>query len=210
MEEALTEEKYEHYKNARKGDKYEPFDASLGPLPVVLKNGHPGTDLGDYCPFCVNGATYSRLNLLNAHIAKKHDGQQLKKIPILSMESDPFGTFTQWFVSVFDLSTCNEIGNGGGGGGCDKRAQFSLPERRIDFPSINPPTTFLLDGWLVVPGVNELAWYDKEGKRSETSTKLVTHKLTIFASRSVLLFDTPGNNKMLLMKQVCLDGEFST
>ena len=127
-------------------------------------------------------------------------------VAVCRMENDWFGTFTQFFTTVFDLATCNEIGGGGG-----KTANFSLPERRIDLLTMWYwiADVFLLDGWLVVPGANELAWYNKEGKR-ETRTELVTHKLTIFASRSVLLFEIPDSDKMLLMKRVCLDGEFAT
>ena len=112
------------------------------------------------------------------------------------LEGDPFGMFTHWFTSVFDLAICNEIGSGG------KKACFSLPERQIDLPPIwlSIADVFLLEGWLVVRGLTELAWLDKEGNRSETSTELVTHKLRkMYASRSVLLLDV--RHDMLLIKR---------
>ena len=118
-------------------------------------------------------------------------------VAVSCLEGDPFGTLTQWFTSVFDLATCNEIGNGG------ETARFSLPERQIDFPTIWPSIAdvFLLDGWLVVRGLNELVWFDKEGNRSETSTELDTPILQkMYASGSVLLLDVYQN--ALLIKRL--------
>ena len=90
----------------------------------------------------------------------------------------------QWYMTVFDLATCNQIGG-------KKKARFPLPERHIDLAIewLLIEEVFLLDGWLVVPSDNEILWFDKEGKRSETSTELNNRELqTIYASRSVLLF----------------------
>ena len=90
----------------------------------------------------------------------------------------------QWFMSIFDLQASDE-----------KQLQtFSLVERHIDLMLAEPLlvfSVFLLDGWLVVPRKNELVWFDKkEGKRSETSTRLsnISEVLLTFLSVSSLLF----------------------
>ena len=90
-----------------------------------------------------------------------------------------------WFMSIFDLATCNEIDG-------DKTARFSLPEEYINLELewYLLADASLLDGWLVVPTYNdEIFWYDKTGKRSETSTELnMTQLIKMYASRWALLF----------------------
>ena len=107
---------------------------------------------------------------------------------------------SQWLMIVFDLATCNEIG-GGNNSATDSR--FSLTESPIhlNIQELWIEEVFLLDGWLVVPSENEILWFDKEGNRSKTSTKLDTSELlTIYSSRSVLLFAFLDNNKLMMKR----------
>ena len=102
----------------------------------------------------------------------------------------------EWFMSIFDLQAISkQKGN--------KIARFFRAERHIEL-TIEPlllPSLFMLNGWMVVPlkNQNELAWFDKSGERSETSTRLnIISKVTaIYSSDSSLLF-APGNFKLLL------------
>ena len=101
----------------------------------------------------------------------------------------------QWYMSVFDLATCNQIDG-------DERARFFLSEGNIDLEMerLLLEEVCLLDGWLVVPTDNAIFWYDKTGTRSETSTELNNQELqTIYASRSILLF--AFNDRKVLMKR---------
>ena len=57
------------------------------------------------------------------------------------------------------LATSNEICS-------NKTARFSLSERQIDLPTMWfwIEDVFLLAGWLVVPGVNELTWFMRRAR----------------------------------------------
>ena len=118
-------------------------------------------------------------------------------VAMCRLETEPESR--QLFMSLFDLATCNEIG-------CNNSAKdvlFSLNESPIDLNIQKQwlDEVFLFDGWLVVPRNREFFWFDKEGNRSKTSTKLDTSELpTIFSSRSVLLF--AFNKRNLLMKRL--------
>ena len=96
---------------------------------------------------------------------------------------------SEWFMSIFDLATYNE-------------SQFFLAERHfgLAFESVWLPCVFLLDGWLVVAreNENELVWFDKKGKRNETSTEWDSQKI-IFSTGSSLFFMQPDGK--LLMKR---------
>ena len=102
----------------------------------------------------------------------------------------------EWLMSIFDLRAISKKkGN--------KSALFFRAEKHIEL-SIEPlllSSVFLFDGWMVVPlkNRNELVWFDKNGKRSETRTSLnnISKLTVIYSSNSSLLF-APGNYKLLL------------
>ena len=102
-----------------------------------------------------------------------------------------------WFMSVFDLTTatCNESS------GDNTGSDYFLIESHFEL-SIEPlslSSVFLFEGWLVVPLKNELAWFDKKGARSETSTEWYSDYLKqIYSSGSSLLF---GPNEKTLLKR---------
>ena len=103
-----------------------------------------------------------------------------------------------WFMSIFNLATCNESSSGGG----NTAPKYFLPERLIhlSFRSVFMYETFLFDGWMVVPLEDEkkLVWFDKNGARSETITKWDSKCLPeIYSSGSSLLFTQP-DSKILL------------
>ena len=110
----------------------------------------------------------------------------------------------QWFMSIFDLATCNESG---GGYGQNRDVRFFPTERHIEL-TIEPlllSSVFLLNDWLVVPlkNANELVWFDERGKRSETSTKLNninSNVRAIYLSGLSLLFAVEKDK--LLLKQL--------
>ena len=119
-------------------------------------------------------------------------------VAISCLGSEPFwrdSASRLWFMSVFDLQA---IGNDSGDdedarGGKTKR--FYLVKRHIDLAMQTVWLTgvFRLDGWLVVPRygphTKEMVCFNKNGKRSETSTELDTNKLrAIYSSDSCLLF----------------------
>ena len=105
----------------------------------------------------------------------------------------------EWFMSVFDLQAIGKeiVGD-------EKRARrFSLPERHFQLDMEWPwlEEVFLVDGWLAVPTDQQIVWFDKEGRRSETSTKLDTSQSqTIFSSRSVLLFALRDNHTLMMKR----------
>ena len=115
--------------------------------------------------------------------------------------------FRQWFMSVFDLATCNDSpssDNTGARRGSGKTTlKCFLAERhvRLDFEAQRLPRVCLFDGWLIFPHEErELIWFDKTGKRSETSTPLVTFDLNdINSSGSSLLF-VQHDGKLLLKR----------
>ena len=73
-------------------------------------------------------------------------------------------------------------------------SNFELSIKPLSLSSV-----FLFEGWLVVPLKHELAWFDKQGKRSETSTEWDSHYLKqIYSSGSSLLF---GPNEKTLLKR---------
>ena len=112
----------------------------------------------------------------------------------------------QWYMTVFDLATCDEILSRSG----DKTGHFCPPESLVDLDMewLWQEELFLLDGWLVVPSAEEILWFDKRGNRSETSTYVDTSDLhTIYASRSALLFHF--HDGKLLMKRICQDDNTS-
>ena len=109
----------------------------------------------------------------------------------------------KWYMTVFDLATRNQI---------DKTGHFCPPDALIDLDLawLLQEELFLLDGWLVVPGREEILWFDKEGNRSETYTYVeldASDLHTIYASRSVLLF--AFHDGRLLMKRLCQDDDNS-
>ena len=112
----------------------------------------------------------------------------------------------QLFMSVFDLQAFGHDGSGD-----DKRVRrFSLPKRHfyldIELPWLDQ--VFLFDGWLVVPEVQQITWFDKEGHRSESSTEWDSNGLiNTFASRSILVFAFEDGK--LLMQRLCHDGDSS-
>ena len=107
---------------------------------------------------------------------------------------------SQWFISVFDLATCNENGSGD-----NTNASFFLAERHIDLAirSVWLLEVFLLDGWLVVRPEDgkQLVWFDKNGQRNETSTDLATvgNLRAIYSSESSILFAL-RNHKLLIKR----------
>ena len=109
-----------------------------------------------------------------------------------------------WFMSIFDLATCNESG-GDNSRGEETARKFFLAERYVDFGTqwLWRTEAFLLDGWLVVPGENRstFAWFDKKGKRSETSTDvdLGNVRAIYWSGGSSLLFAF-DDDKLLLKR----------
>ena len=108
----------------------------------------------------------------------------------------------QWFMSIFALATFNVSGGGG-----ENNVRFFLIERHIELTLVEPlllSSVFLFEEWLVVPlkDANQLVWFDKSGKRSETSTKLnnISNLLAIYSSDSSLLFAVE-KDKLLLKQQ---------
>ena len=104
----------------------------------------------------------------------------------------------QWFVSAFDLQAiCEEDSSGG-----KKAFKFYLSERPVHL-SLHErflPTVFCLDGWLVFHHLEQIEWFDKEGNRSETITKLGSKNLNkIFASGSSFIL-TQHDGKLMLKR----------
>ena len=103
----------------------------------------------------------------------------------------------QSFMSIFDLATWNESAVLRG----RKVLRFFLIESHIELTIERRlmSRAFLFDGWLVVPLKDELVWFDKSGKRSETSTKLdnVRNVRAFCASGSNLLFAVRNNQLFL-------------
>ena len=112
---------------------------------------------------------------------------------------------SHWFMSTFDLATCNESGGGGNNNRDGKTVRkFFLAERHVclAFESLYLDSVFLLDGWMVVLLNDKLFWFDKNGKQSETTTKLDASKVkSIYSSGSSLLFTQIGGK--LLLKRLC-------
>ena len=107
----------------------------------------------------------------------------------------------RWFMSVFDLQAISDA-DVRVAGQAAAACKFFLAERhvRLDMESARTPVVFLLDGWLVFRLENELAWIDKEGKRTETSTEWNSKKwLGIYASGSTLIL-TRHDGKILLKR----------
>ena len=107
----------------------------------------------------------------------------------------------QWFMTIFNLATCNksDYRSARRGG----KTKFFLAEKhvRLAFESLFLPSVFLFNGWLVVPRENEkqLIWFDKNGTRSERSTKWDTKKLKeIHSSGSSLLLLNQHDGKLWL------------
>ena len=117
--------------------------------------------------------------------------------------SHPLHEWHNWFMTIFDLATCNE------NGGDNKAARYGktgcklfMSERNILLSEVLYFThsVLLLDGWLGFPHENkkELVWFDKKGNRSETSTELDTRKVgAIYSWGSSLLF-TQSCSKLVL------------
>ena len=108
----------------------------------------------------------------------------------------------RWFMSVFDLATCNQI-DGGQHASCYNMARFTLADRQIELDTQTAcyNEVFLIDGWLVVPCENEILWFDKEGHRSETSTEWDSNNFAskIYSSGLSVLFEQP-DGKLFLMR----------
>ena len=76
-----------------------------------------------------------------------------------------------------------------------KTVRFLPVGSHIELTLVEPlllSSVFLFDEWLVVPlkDANEIVWFDKKGKRSETSTKLnnSSNVLAVYSSDSSPLF----------------------
>ena len=105
----------------------------------------------------------------------------------------------QWFMNIFDLKAIAKNNEN-----LTAHRKFFLVERHIELAieSMLLSNVFLLNGWLAVPGENrEIVWFDKSGKRSETSTKLnnISDMPTIYPSGSSLLFALE-EDKLLLKR----------
>ena len=72
-----------------------------------------------------------------------------------------------WFMSIFDLQAIAQKKDN------NTILRFFRAERHIDLDMHSPWVTklFLLDGWLVALLDDELVWFDKQGKRSQTITR---------------------------------------
>ena len=95
-----------------------------------------------------------------------------------------------WYMTIFDLQEASAEKNG------NKNARkFFLAKTPIQL-TIEPffllSSVFLFSGWLLVPcnRNRELVWFDKKGKRSETSTELnnISHVPAIYSLGFSLLF----------------------
>ena len=77
-----------------------------------------------------------------------------------------------WFMSVFNLQAIYAETGFRDKAGKKTRKIFQAERHvRLDIEPIWLPSAFLFHGWLVVVLTNELAWFDKEGARSATSTE---------------------------------------
>ena len=108
----------------------------------------------------------------------------------LSQHDSERGYLLIWYISIFNLATCNET------------RTFFLAEKTIYFTieSLSLPRVFLFDGWLVFPLTDEgqIVWFDKEGKRSKRITKWDSNRFKdIFTFGSGFLF-TQHDSKILL------------
>ena len=105
-----------------------------------------------------------------------------------------------WCMSVFDLTkaTCNESSGDKTSGGKRASRSFMIESNfELSIKPLSLSNVFLFEGWLVVPLKNELAWFDKKGKRSATSTEWDSEYLKqIYSSGSSLLFG-PNDNTLL-------------
>ena len=94
----------------------------------------------------------------------------------------------KWFVSIFDLQATSHKATVMK----TNKARVFLAERhvRLDVEALVPPSVFLFNDWLVFHIKNELAWFDKKGKRSATSPKLnnISNERAVYISCSNLLF----------------------
>ena len=118
----------------------------------------------------------------------------------LSSDPCPDSESGYWFMSIFDLATCNESS-----GGDNTNASFFLVERHIDLMMPDPTLAFcafLFDSWLVVLPANgkELVWFDKNGNKSETSTEFdidYTNLKSVYSFSSSIEFEMRDYNLML-------------
>ena len=105
---------------------------------------------------------------------------------------------SEWFMSVFDLTTVT-TSNESSGDETDSPNFLVDSHFELSIETLSLSSVFLFEGWLVVPLKNELAWFDKQGKRSDTSTKWDSGYLKqIYSSGSSLLF---GPNENTLLKR---------
>ena len=107
-----------------------------------------------------------------------------------------------WCMNLFDVDIFSEWDYDFFARRC-MTAPFPVSEWHIGLDMQLPrlENVFLLDGWLVVTGDNEIFWFDREGKRSETITKLDNGELrTIYSSSSSLLFSL-HDDTLLLKRQ---------
>ena len=96
----------------------------------------------------------------------------------------------RWDMSIFDLATFNESGDHQGARGLST-VRF-LPVKRHIVLMIEPmllSSVFLFDGWMAVPleNANELVWFNKSGRRRETSTELdnISNVRAIYSHRKI-------------------------
>ena len=122
-------------------------------------------------------------------------------VAMICLSSEPLLQESRhWFMSIFDLQA---IGNESG----DVKTERSLPLLEVwsidlTIDSVFLHSAFLFDDWIVVSikNRNELVWFDKSGRRSETSTKLSNingNMRDIHSSGSSLLFAV-DKDKLLL------------
>ena len=109
----------------------------------------------------------------------------------------------QWSMGLFDLQAIGKESGRDKGAEVGKSASFFLIERHIDLTiesHLLPSHFFLFDGWLVVPQwkKKKLVWFDKNGRRSETSTEWDSENLSqIYSSGLSLLFSQPDGKLWL-------------
>ena len=102
----------------------------------------------------------------------------------------------QWSMSIFNVATFNESDGDKSDSRGGKTARFFVAERHIELSikSLVLSSVFPFNGWLVVhrEKEKELVWFNKNGKRSETRTRLdsISNLRAIYSTVSSLLFTT--------------------
>ena len=105
----------------------------------------------------------------------------------------------QWYMSIFDLVACNRA-----------RQKFA-PSKHVLLDLGRPcfftdsaflSKVFLFDGWLVVPRENakELFWFDKNGTRSETRTRLDSNNMNKLYAYGRIIILTSNDGKLYFQR----------